>query len=95
MPFLSAIYNVIKRFIVGVWHILSIILGFFFGSIQYQAPAWARWIIAKLGGNVANFRAKLNAKLLKSIEALSVLLALGMATSYNSRGQSHNWLKSY
>ena len=67
MPFLNAIYNVIKQFVVGVWHILSIIFGFFFGSIQYQAPVWMRWIIAKLGGNVANFRAKLNAKPLNYI----------------------------
>lgn len=36
-----------------------------------------RWIIAKLGGNVANFRAKFNAKPLKSLCALAVLVALG------------------
>ena len=52
-----------------------------------------RWIIAKLGGNVANFRAKLNAKPLKSLGALAVLVALGTATSYIRRGQSRKWLK--
>ena len=77
MPFLSAMFNLIKLFFVGVWHILSGIFAFFFGSINYQPPSWMRWIIAKLGGNIANFRAKINAKPLKSLGALALLAALG------------------
>ncbi len=77
MPFLSAIFNLIKLFFVSVWQILSSILGFFFGSIHYQPPAWMRWIIAKLGSNASNLRAKVNAKPLKSLGVLALLAALG------------------
>ncbi|MBC7755452.1 MAG: alpha-2-macroglobulin [Bdellovibrio sp.] len=77
MPFLNAIFKVIKLFLTSVWPIFTGILSFFFGSFHYQAPAWLRFIIAKLGGNVANFRAKLNAKPLKSLGVMAVLLALG------------------
>ena len=77
MPFLSAIFNLIKLFFISVWQILSSILGFFFGSIHYQPPAWMRWIIAKLGSNAGNLRAKVNAKPLKSLGIFVVLVALG------------------
>ena len=77
MPFLSAIFNLIKLFFVSVWQLLSSVLGFFFGSISYQPPAWMRWLIAKLGGSFGNLRAKINAKPLKSIGILAVLVALG------------------
>ena len=93
MPFLSAIFNLIKLFFVSVWHILTTFLGFFFGSIHYQAPAWVRWLITKLDGSFGNFRAKLNAKPLKSLGIFALLVALGMAISYMKRGQSRNWLK--
>ncbi len=77
MPFLSAIFKLIKLFFVSVWQILSTILSFFFGSIHYQPPAWMRWIIAKLGGSLSSFCAKINAKPLKSLGVLALLAALG------------------
>ena len=78
MPFLSAIFKLIKLFFISVWQRLSSILGFFFGSIHYQPPAWVRWIIAKLASNVSNLRAKVNAKPLKSLGIFVVLVALGV-----------------
>ena len=77
MPFLSAIFKLIKLFFVSVWQILSTILSFFFGSIHYQPPTWMRWIIAKLGGSLSSFCAKINAKPLKSLGVFAVLVALG------------------
>ena len=76
MPFLSAIFKFIKLFFVNVWQIFSTILSFFFGSIHYQPPAWMRWIIAKLGGNVANFSTNTKAKPLKSLGIFILLAAL-------------------
>jgi alpha-2-macroglobulin len=77
MPFLSAIFKLIKLFFFSVWHIFGGILGFFFGSINYQPPAWMRWIIAKLGGSFSNFCAKISAKPLKSLGLVALLVALG------------------
>ena len=77
MPFLSAIFKLIKLFFVSIWQILSTIFSFFFGSIHYQPPAWMRWIIAKLGGSLSSFCAKINAKPLKSLGILALLAALG------------------
>lgn len=49
MPFLKGVLRFILYVFTATWQVISAILRFFFGSINYQAPAWMQWCGARLG----------------------------------------------
>jgi hypothetical protein len=72
MSFLHAGLQFTKMFFVHLWQILSTVLGFFFGSVEYKAPSWMKWC----GGKLCNLRAAIAQNPVKSLGVIALLAAL-------------------
>ena len=75
MSFLNAILTVLKQILHSIWQIITAILSFFFGTLQYQAPAWLNWC----GAKAKPLRANINANPVKTfgIFVLFIILSAG------------------
>lgn len=56
-----------------LWQLLSALLSFFFGSVNYQAPAWMKWC----GDKLNHLRLAFIQKPLKGLGVIALIAALG------------------
>ena len=73
MQILKNIFNFFKVIFSQILQLSGAMLRFFFGSVQYQAPAWLQWCSTQL----TSLRATINQKPLKSLAVLAIITALG------------------
>ena len=73
MPFLKGVLRFILYVFTATWQVISAILRFFFGSINYQAPAWMRWC----GARLSKLFVKATVNPVKSLGIIALLAALG------------------
>ena len=72
MSFLKGILQFITYVFTAIWQVISATLRFFFGSINYQAPAWMQ----KCGAGLGKLFKKATASPVKSLGAIALLAAL-------------------
>jgi alpha-2-macroglobulin len=73
MPIINAALSVLSTVLHSAWQIISAILRVFFGSVNYQAPAWLKWCARPFAG----LRAKISANPSKALGIVVLLAALG------------------
>lgn len=72
MPFISTGLKLINTITANLLQLISAGLGFLFGSINYQAPSWLKW----LGSKLCNLRTLIAQKPIKSLGIFALLAAL-------------------
>ncbi|MFZ3087719.1 MAG: alpha-2-macroglobulin, partial [Methylotenera sp.] len=85
MQFLKSVFQLLRLIFTQISQILGAALGFIFGSIQYQAPAWLKWCVAKL----LSLRIAINRKPIQSLGIIALVAALGAGV-----WQTYAWYQS-
>ncbi len=80
MSFVRSGLQFVQMVLARLWSLASTILGFFFGSVNYQAPAWMKWC----GDKLNNLRLSMIQKPIKGLGILALVAALGA-------GGWHGW----
>ncbi|MES1987957.1 MAG: hypothetical protein V4440_07995, partial [Pseudomonadota bacterium] len=88
MSFIRAGLQFIQMIFAKLWSLLSALLSFFFGSVNYQAPSWMKWCGSKLNP----LRLAFIQKPLKGLGILALIATLAAGgwqgwTWYKSRPQ--------
>jgi len=85
MQFLKSVFQLLRLIFTQISQILGAALGFIFGSIQYQAPAWLKWCGAKL----LSLRNAINRKPVHSLGIIALVAVIGAGA-----WQTYAWYQS-
>ncbi len=73
MSLLKTVLQLLKMIFAKFWQIITLVLGFIFGSMNYQAPMWMKWCGSKLAITVT----AIQHKPVKSLGIITLVAALG------------------
>ena len=89
MHAISRLTSFFQLILLMLWQGIAYLLSLFLGRLQYQAPAWLRWLVAKLGVTFAYLRSRFLNSPVKALAALVIVVGLSYAGM-----QAYQWYKN-